>query len=49
MAKFYLGREIEVLDGHDPSGNLARIRFKDTNEYKIIHKAYIKNKNKKEK
>ena len=42
MAKFYLGREVEVLDGYDPSGNLTKIRFKGTNEYKVVHKSFIK-------
>ena len=41
MAKFYLDREVEVLDGYDPSGNLTKIRFKGTNEYKVVHKSFI--------
>lgn len=40
--KTYLGREIEVLDKLDLSGNLVKIRLKDTGEIKNIHTNYIK-------
>lgn len=43
--KCYFGnfnREIEVLDRADLSGNILKVRFKDTNEIKNVHSAFIK-------
>lgn len=36
------GREIEILDKADLTGNILKVRFKDTDEVKNIHSKFIK-------
>lgn len=36
------GREIEILDKADLTGNVLKVRFKDTDEVKNIHSKFIK-------
>ena len=36
------GREIEILDKADLTGNIFKVRFKDTNETKNVHSKFIK-------